>query len=133
MTTVAFTQIVPHAAKLNWTITMSEFIPPDPQYKSVELEAAPTKGDSDSGEPFRDLFFMGQVQTVPLTASLSWMDDDLKVFIRDQFREAKFHLVMIACDFRPRNDARIIKATVYVSLNGQPKMPVAWSMNPDIS
>lgn len=114
---------------------MTEIPLPDPALQAVDLLATETMkgGDGTADAPFADLFAMGAAGAIPLSGRPSWMDGELAEFLEREAATARYYLVHLACDFRPREAARVTQAWIKVGLQGQPAgaaLPLAWSMDP---
>lgn len=117
---------------------MLTFDIPEPDWQSAALapEDRSTKGSGPPpSERLRGWVALGEPVAIPLTLARVGADDDLRHFIEEAGATHAFHLVHLACSFRPADDEPFAKAWLAVSLarsegDGEAPTPIAWSMQP---
>lgn len=105
-------------------------------WQDLTLDAAgvTTRGDERDDQPLEELIAIGGPVSMPVTAADLAGDDEAAVFVEARKESFSFHLVHLACAFRPLDDEPFVTATLRVELlrgDGlETPRPIALSIKP---
>jgi hypothetical protein len=102
----------------------ARLLPQDEATKGVETAGADVK-------PLHGCFSIGTPVVQPFTDELAAQDKDLGQFLVRE-RDYRFHLVHVACTFRPERDTPFEAASLQIRLQAEGGAEaIAWSMSPE--
>lgn len=104
------------------------------QELALDPQEAVTRGDEHDERSLEELIAVGGPMSVPVTAADLSEDGDAALFVRAREASFSFHLVHLACAFRPPADEPFLSATVQVQLSrgdgASSALPIALSIKP---
>jgi hypothetical protein len=101
---------------------------------TLDVAGVATRSDERDDRPLEELIAVGGPVSVPVTAADLAGDDDAAVFVDARKESFSFHLVHLACAFRPLGDEPFVTATLRVELRRgdgvETPRPIALSIKP---
>jgi hypothetical protein len=110
---------------------------PETPFHDLVLE--PERRTTRGGNPVSDhrlegWMSLGEPVSIPITSESVGDDEELRQVVEAEAEKFKYHLVYLACTFRPYDDEPFLRAYLQVQLahtNGKREpRPIAWSMRP---
>jgi hypothetical protein len=104
------------------------------QELALDPEGAVTRAVEHDDRSLEELIAVGGPVSVPVTAGDLTEDEEAAVFVRARESSFSFHLVHLACAFRPTDDEPFLTATVRMQLSrgdgASSPLPIALSIKP---
>ena len=104
------------------------------QELTLDPEGAVTRGQERDDRSLSELIALGGPMSIPVTAEHLADDEHASAFVRVREGSFSFHLVHLACAFRPLEDEPLLTVTVRMDLargdGASSPRPIALSMKP---